>query len=101
MPLTIEPRLPEVEGVGPVKRGTRTFDTAEYAVIAFWGAGWPAWGRGSVSTMTRRAVLGTEVSIVSEAVKLANCSSRGVRDSNGRRTASGPRLFERRVRPPQ
>jgi hypothetical protein len=44
--------------------------------------------------MTRRAVLGMEVSIVWEAVKLASCSSRGVRDSNGRRTASGPRLFQ-------
>lgn len=43
--------------------------------------------------MTRRAVLGTDVSIVWEAVRLANCSRRGVRDSNGKRTARGPRLF--------
>lgn len=39
MPLTNDPRLPEAEGVGPVKRGTRTFETAVYAVITFCGAG--------------------------------------------------------------
>lgn len=35
MLFTIEPRRPVPEGVGPVKRGTKTFDTAVYAVIAF------------------------------------------------------------------
>lgn len=35
MLFTVDPRRPVLEGVGPVKRGTKTFETAEYAVIAF------------------------------------------------------------------
>lgn len=47
--------------------------------------------------MTRRAVLGTEVSIVWEDVKLASFSSSGISVSKGTRIASGPRLFQTAV----
>lgn len=35
MPLTTELRRPVIERVGPVKRGTKTSETAVYAIIEF------------------------------------------------------------------
>lgn len=42
--------------------------------------------------MTRRAVLGTEVSMDCEAVRVDSFSRSGMRLSKGSRSASGPRL---------
>lgn len=45
--------------------------------------------------MTRKAVLGTEVSIDSDVANVLSFSRREMRLSTGNRTASGPKLQER------
>lgn len=95
IPWTTEPRRPEGEGVELVKRGISTLEIAEYAVVASCAAGWPGCGRGNAVTMVLRAVLGTEVSIVWEAVKSVSLFRSGVRLSNGKRRTRGPRLEKR------
>lgn len=70
----------------------RTFETAECATEASGLGNWLDWGRGRAVTMVLRAVFGTEVSMVWEAVKLDSFSRIEERLSGGSRTTSGPRL---------
>ena len=50
-------------------------------------------GEGRDDTITRRAVFGTELSMVDDLVRSAMCSRSGVRLSVGSRPAKGPRLL--------
>ena len=61
--------------------------------MASWLGGCPGCGDGRAVTMTVKAVFGMEVSMDCDVVKLVNFSTRGHRDSNDMRTASGLRLF--------
>lgn len=76
-----------------MSRGRRTFETAAYVAVASVLAVPADLGEGRDDTITRRAVFGTELSMVDDFVRSAMCSRSGVRLSVGSRPAKGPRLL--------
>lgn len=76
-----------------MSRGRRTFEITAYVAVASVLAEPADLGEGRDETIIRRAVLGTELSIVDDLVRSAMCSRSGGRLSVGSRPAKGPRLL--------